>query len=159
MYSLFFLNTLGSHAMNRVLGVDLGSVRIGLAISDDLGWMAHPWQTLSRSPSSASEITRLVAEKNVSTIIVGLPRNMNGTYGSASEACRAFARELEQRTTAEVILWDERLTTAAAARSLHEVGRSSKQQRSIIDQVAAQQILQDWMDAQKNHGLEIMGDE
>ena len=110
--------------------------------------MAHPWQTLSRSPRSASEIAHLAIEKNVSTIIVGLPRNMNGTYGPASEKCRAFADELQLKTEAKVILWDERLTTAAAARNLHEAGRSSKQQRLIIDQVAAQQILQDWMDAQ-----------
>lgn len=135
--------------MTRILGIDLGSVRIGLALSDDLGWMAHPWQTLSRSPNSALEIARLVVEKKVVTIIVGLPRNMNGTYGPAAEQCRAFADQLQQQTEAKVVLWDERLTTAAAARNLHEAGRSSKQQRPIIDQVAAQQILQDWMDAQK----------
>lgn len=137
--------------MNRTLGVDLGSVRIGLALSDDLDWMAHPWQTLSRSLSSTSEIARLALEKKVTAIIIGLPRNMNGTYGPASEQCRAFAHELAQKTESKVILWDERLTTAAAARHLHEAGRSSRQQRAIIDQVAAQQILQDWMDAQKSH--------
>ncbi|MCF7729623.1 MAG: Holliday junction resolvase RuvX [Chthoniobacterales bacterium] len=137
--------------MNRILGVDLGSVRIGLALSDELGWMAHPWQTLSRSPQSATEIAHLVLEKKVATIVVGLPRNMNGTYGPASEQCSSFALELQKKTEAKVLLWDERLTTAAAARSLHEAGRSSKQQRSIIDQVAAQQILQDWMDSQKNN--------
>ncbi|KAB2643601.1 MAG: Holliday junction resolvase RuvX [Verrucomicrobia bacterium] len=137
--------------MNRILGIDLGTVRIGLAMSDELGWMAHPWQTLARSPQSITEITRLALEKKVTTIVVGLPRNMNGTYGPASEQCSNFAQELQKKTEAKVILWDERLTTAAAARSLHEAGRSSKQQRSIIDQVAAQQILQDWMDSQKSN--------
>jgi putative Holliday junction resolvase len=139
-----------SVVMTHTLGIDLGSVRIGLALSDDLGWMAHPWQTLSRSSQSSSEIARLALEKKVTTIIIGLPRNMNGTYGPAAEQCRAFAHELQQKTESTVILWDERLTTAAAARNLHEAGRSSKQQRAIIDQVAAQQILQDWMDAEKN---------
>lgn len=132
----------------RLLGVDLGSARIGLALSDELGWMAHPLQTLKRSPESAQEIASIASEKKVTTIIVGLPRNMNGTYGPAAKHCQSFAKELRQLTQASVILWDERLTTAAAARRLHETGLNSKQQRSIIDQVAAQQILQDWMDAE-----------
>ena len=134
--------------MQRALGIDLGSVRIGLALSDDLGWMAHPLQTLKTSPQSAEEIALIAAEKKVATIIVGLPRNMNGTYGPAAKHCQEFAARLQLLTPIKVILWDERLTTAAATRHLQEAGKTSKQQRSIIDQVAAQQILQDWMDAQ-----------
>jgi putative Holliday junction resolvase len=113
--------------------------------------MAYPWQTLSRSPRSVEEIARLAAEKKVTTIVVGLPRHLNGTYGPAAEHCRAFANELQQRTQAKVVLWDERFTTAMATRQLQEAGRNQKQQRAIIDQAAAQQILQDWMDAQQQH--------
>ena len=133
--------------MTQTLGIDLGSVRIGLALSDDLGWMAYPWQTLSRSPRSIEEIVRLATEKKITTIVVGLPRNLNGTYGPAAENCRAFAQELQKQIEAKVVLWDERFTTAMATRQLQEAGRNQKQQRSIIDQAAAQQILQDWMDA------------
>ena len=111
--------------------------------------MAHPWQTLSRSPRSVEEIVRLASEKKVTTIVVGLPRNLNGTYGPAAEHCRAFAQELQKQTPARVVLWDERFTTAMASRQLQEAGRNQKQQRAIIDQAAAQQILQDWMDAQQ----------
>jgi len=135
--------------MQQTLGIDLGSVRIGLALSDDLGWMAHPWQTLSRSPRSVEEIVRLASEKKVTTIVVGLPRNLNGTYGPAAEHCRTFAQELQKQTPARVVLWDERFTTAMASRQLQEAGKNQKQQRAIIDQAAAQQILQDWMDAQQ----------
>jgi putative Holliday junction resolvase len=135
--------------MNQTLSIDLGSVRIGLALSDELGWMAHPWQTLSRSPRSVQEIATLAAEKKVTTIVVGLPRNLNGTYGPAAEHCRAFAQELQGATEAKVVLWDERFTTVMATRQLQAAGRNQKQQRSIIDQAAAQQILQDWIDAQQ----------
>ena len=136
--------------MKRILGIDLGSVRIGLALSDELGWMAHPFQTLSRSPKSIQEILQIANEKNVTTMIIGLPRNMNGTYGPAAEQCRTFAEQLQALTTINVILWDERLTTAMASRQLQAAGRNQKEQRSIIDQAAAQQILQDWMDAQES---------
>lgn len=135
--------------MQRILGIDLGSVRIGLAISDELGWMAHPLQTLKTSASSAQEIIALVTKNNIGTIVIGLPRNMNGTYGPAAEHSRTFAEKLRTLTSLPIILWDERLTTAAATRHLQEAGLKSKEQRSLIDQVAAQQILQDWMDAQK----------
>ncbi len=133
--------------MQRSLAIDLGSVRIGLALSDDLGWMAHPWQTLSRSPQSAKEVAQLIEEKKITTVIVGLPRKLDGTYGPAAEQCRAFAQELQEKTPAKVVLWDERFTTAMASRQLQEAGRNHKQQRAIIDQAAAQQILQSWMDA------------
>lgn len=133
----------------KALGLDLGSVRIGLALSDELGWMAYPWQTLSRSSHSVKEIANLIEEKKITTVIVGLPRKLDGTYGLAAEQCRTFAQELQQQTPAKVVLWDERFTTAMATRQLQEAGRNQKQQRPVIDQAAAQQILQNWMDAQQ----------
>jgi putative Holliday junction resolvase len=80
-------------------------------------------------------------------IVIGLPRNMNGTYGPAAEKSRALADAITPLTPARVILWDERLTTAAATRRLQEAGRNSREQRSVIDQAAAVQILQDWLDS------------
>jgi putative Holliday junction resolvase len=137
---------------SRALGVDPGSVRIGLALSDDIGCMAHPLQTLQVKggalPESASKIAAVAAEKGSPTIVIGLPRNMNGTYGPAAEKSRALAEALAPITAARVILWDERLTTAAATRRLQEAGRDSREQRQVIDQAAAVQILQDWLDAQ-----------
>lgn len=144
------MSSLTSLTSEKSLGIDLGSVRIGLALSDELGWMAHPWQTLSRSPYSAKEIAELIEEKKITTVIVGLPRKLDGTYGPAAEACRAFAEELKKETPAKIVLWDERFTTAMASRQLQEAGRNQKQQRSIIDQAAAQQILQSWMDNKNN---------
>jgi putative holliday junction resolvase len=139
---------------SRALGVDPGTVRIGLALSDEMGFMAHPLQTLKVKsgegalPESAREIASVAAEKNSQVIVVGLPRNMNGTYGPAAEKSRALAATLEPLTAARVILWDERLTTAAATRRLQETGMDSRAQRQVIDQAAAVQILQDWLDSQ-----------
>lgn len=133
----------------RALGIDPGSARIGIALSDDLGCMAHPLQTLKakEGTGSAPEIAAIAAEKNSPVIVIGLPRNMNGTYGPAAEKSKALAEALKPITPARVILWDERLTTAAATRRLHEAGRNSREQRGVIDQAAAVQILQDWLDA------------
>jgi putative Holliday junction resolvase len=143
---------LGMITTSRVLGVDPGSVRIGLALSDDIGCMAHPLQTLQvkggEVADSALQIAAIAAEKRSPVIVIGLPRNMNGTYGPAAEKSRALAAALAPLTAAKVILWDERLTTAAATRRLQEAGRDSREQRQVIDQAAAVQILQDWLDAQ-----------
>jgi len=131
----------------RALGVDPGSARIGLALSDELGCMAHPLRTLKASPESAAEIAAAAEESGSRTIVIGLPRNMNGTYGPAAEKSRVLAEAVRERTSAKVILWDERLTTAAATKRLQEAGRNSREQRGVIDQAAAVQILQDWLDS------------
>lgn len=134
----------------RVLGVDPGAARIGLALSDELGCMAHPLRTLraGTEEENARAIAGAAQEKGSPVIVIGLPRNMNGTDGPAAGKSRALAATLAPLTSARVILWDERLTTAAATRRLHEAGRNSREQRGVIDQAAAVQILQDWLDAQ-----------
>jgi putative Holliday junction resolvase len=134
----------------RVLGVDPGSARIGLALSDELGCMAHPLRTLQAGTEAenARRIADAAAESGSPVVVIGLPRNMNGSYGPAAEKSRSLAATLTPLTTARVILWDERLTTAAATRRLQEAGRDSRRQRAVIDQAAAVQILQDWLDAQ-----------
>jgi putative Holliday junction resolvase len=136
--------------MKRALGIDLGEARIGLAISDELGMLAHPLETVhvKETPDSVGRVAQIVERDGIGMIILGLPRNMNGTYGPAAEKARAFAEQLRARVPCEVKLWDERLTSVAAQRSLHEVGRNVKNSRAIIDQVAAQMILQGWLDSQ-----------
>jgi putative Holliday junction resolvase len=136
--------------MKRALGIDHGEARIGLAISDELGMLAHPLETihLREVADPLARIAAIVERDKIGMIVLGLPRNMNGTYGPAAEKVRAFAETLRARVACEVKLWDERLTSVAAQRSLHEAGRNVKQSREVIDQVAAQMILQGWMDGQ-----------
>jgi putative Holliday junction resolvase len=136
--------------MKRNLGIDHGEARIGLAISDELGMLAHPLETIhvKQVTDPIAHIAAITTRSQIGTIVLGLPRNMDGTYGPASEKVRAFAEKLRAACPCEVKLWDERLTSVAAQRSLHEAGRNVKNSREIIDQVAAQLILQGWLDAQ-----------
>ena len=136
--------------MKRALGIDHGEARIGLAISDDLGMLAHPLETihLKTVPDPLARIAEIVTRDQIGMIVLGLPRNMNGTYGPASEKVKEFAEKLRVKVPCEVKLWDERLTSVAAQRSLHEAGRNVKNSREVIDQVAAQLILQGWLDSQ-----------
>jgi putative Holliday junction resolvase len=135
--------------MIRALGIDHGEARIGLAISDELGMLAHPLETIAvKETEPLARIAEVVARDKIGTIVLGMPRNMDGTYGPAAEKVKAFAEKLRAQTTCPVKLWDERLTSVAAQRSLHEAGRNVKNSRAVIDQVAAQMILQGWLDAQ-----------
>ena len=141
--------------MSRALGIDHGEARIGVAISDDLGMMAHPLETIVvREREPLARIAEIVARDGIGMIVLGLPRNMDGTYGPASEKARAFAELLRAKVPCEVKLWDERLTSVAAQKSLHAAGLNTKQSRAVIDQVAAQLILQGWLDSQQiNQGM------
>jgi putative Holliday junction resolvase len=136
--------------VNRVLGIDHGDARIGLALSDELGMLAHPLETvhLKEVADPLGRIAAIVAREKIQQIILGLPRNMDGSYGPAAEKVRAFGVALKAACGCEVKLWDERLTSVAAQRSLHEAGRNVKNSRDVIDQVAAQMILQGWLDSQ-----------
>ena len=136
--------------MKRALGIDHGEARIGLAISDELGMLAHPLETihLKTVPDPLARIAEIVTRDQIGMIVLGLPRNMNGTYGPASEKVKEFAEKLRALVPCEIRLWDERLTSVAAQRALHEAGRNVKNSREVIDQVAAQLILQGWLDSQ-----------
>ncbi len=140
----------------RALGVDYGEARIGLALSDELGMLAHPLQTLqARQIQPAREILRIAREKRAATIVIGLPRNMNGTEGPSAAAARALAAELETLAGEggeTVVLIDERLSTVEASRALHEAGHRAKAQKTRIDQGAARIILQSWLDRQAAAG-------
>jgi len=140
--------------MNRVLGIDHGDARIGLAISDELGMLAHPLETIRTAETAdpAGRIAQIVERDKIGVIVLGMPRNMNGTYGPAAEKVRAFGEQLRAKVTCEIKLWDERLTSVAAQKSLHAGGKNVKKSRGVIDQVAAQLILQGYLDSQAMMG-------
>lgn len=128
------------------MAVDLGSVRTGVAVSDELGMLAQPWKTLPGGEKALEAVVSAIGELKASRVLVGLPRNMDGSYGPAAESARAFADQLRARVACPVELWDERLTTVAAQRALQESGRKARDQRGVVDQVAAQILLQSWLD-------------
>lgn len=128
------------------MALDLGSARTGVAVSDELGMLAQPWKTLPGGDAAYDAVTAALDEVRPSRVLVGLPRNMDGTYGPAAESARAFAEKLRAVASCPVDLWDERLTTVAAQRALRESGRKARDQRAVIDQVAAQILLQSWLD-------------
>lgn len=134
--------------MKPLLGVDLGEARTGVALSDDLRMLAHPLETIA-SPSVnkvAQRIQNIVSEKQVDCVVVGLPRQMNGTLGPAAQNAQRFVEKLRSLLSCDVVTWDERLSTVAAERALREAGRKTRETRGIRDQVAAQIILQSYLD-------------
>jgi len=135
--------------MPRYLGIDLGEVRVGVAVSDEMNFMAHPMETIFvKETPTIPRICAIVSEKSIGKIIVGMPRNMDGSHGPAAQKVRLFIEALSAAVSCEVLPWDERMTTVSATRALREAGRNAKQQRNIVDQAAAQIILQSWMDGQ-----------
>jgi putative Holliday junction resolvase len=135
--------------MKRIMGIDYGTARIGIAMSDELQMLAHPSETiaLAKVADPVGRIAALVAEKDVELIVVGLPRHMNGAVGDSAEQASDFAKKLQSKVTCKVRTWDERLSTVAAQRALREAGKSVRQTRGYIDQVAAQMLLQSYLDS------------
>ena len=131
----------------RILGIDLGQARIGVAVSDELGMLAHPLETIPAGKEAARRIAEIVREKNAERIVIGLPRHMNGTVGEGAADALAFSKKLQALVPCEVVMWDERLTTMAANRALRDSGRKTRNSRQIVDQVAAQMILQGYLDS------------
>jgi len=130
----------------RILGIDFGRARIGLAVSDELGLLAHPVKTIPSSRDAAKQIDEIVREKNVERVVIGLPRHMNGSVGESAGEALAFAEKLRKLLPCDVVTWDERLTTIAANRALRDGGRKTRDSRNVVDQVAAQMILQGYLD-------------
>ncbi|HEX4641592.1 MAG TPA: Holliday junction resolvase RuvX [Chthoniobacterales bacterium] len=137
----------GLQLRRRILGIDLGEVRIGVAVSDELGLLAHPVETISAGSGATRRIAEIVREKNAERVVIGLPRHMNGSVGEGAADALAFAKELRALLPCEVVTWDERLSTTAANRALRESGRKTRHSRQVIDQVAAQMILQGYLDS------------
>ena len=132
----------------RLLGMDLGTKTIGLALSDVGRTIATPMQTLKRGKFSQDVqlIAAIITEQNVGGIIVGLPINMDGSEGPRAQSSRAFARNLGRNLKLAVALWDERLSTAAVTRILIEADASRARRAEVIDKMAAAYILQGALD-------------
>ncbi|MBC1563790.1 Holliday junction resolvase RuvX [Listeria booriae] len=135
----------------RIMGLDVGSVTVGVAISDALGWTAQGIETITINEQAKQfgydRVKELAEQNEVTKIVVGLPKNMNNTIGERAEASQKYAEVLESRTGIPVVLWDERLTTAAAERTLLEADVSRKKRKKVIDKLAAVMILQSYLDA------------
>ena len=134
------------------MGLDVGSKTVGIALSDAQGWTAQGLETLKineeKNEFGFEQIGKIIKENEVSKIVVGLPKNMNGTIGPRGEASQFYASELEKRFGLPVVLWDERLTTMAAERVLLEADVSRKKRKKVIDKMAAVMILQGYIDSQ-----------
>ena len=132
----------------RILGMDVGSRRIGLAVSDPLGITAQGLETLQRRNKrhDFGHLHRVIQEFGVNEIVVGLPLRMSGAEGTQAEKMQAFAEELRQRFRLPVHLWDERLTSAEANRLLRETDLSIEKRGKAVDRMAAVLILQGWME-------------
>ncbi|MBT8161384.1 MULTISPECIES: Holliday junction resolvase RuvX [Arthrobacter] len=153
----------GAYPRGTKLGVDVGTVRVGLAICDPDGILATPFKTVTRDAKKNSDvgyIVRQVEELGAVQVFVGLPRTMKGeeraSAAMASEYSELLADELQRRgMDVPINLVDERLTTVTAHRNLHEAGMSSKAHRKVVDQVAAAGILQHAIDMQKARGADV----
>lgn len=137
----------------RILGLDVGTKTVGVALSDEMGWTAQGIETVrineERNKFGFERIQELVKQYNVDTIVVGLPKNMNGTIGPRGEACQQYAEQLRELLGIEVIMWDERLSTMAAERLLISADVSRKKRKQVIDKMAAVVILQGYLDSKQ----------
>jgi len=132
----------------RVLGLDYGERRIGVALSDLLGLTAQPLTVLTRK-NLLEEIASLVKQHEVTTLVIGLPKHMHGEEGEKAEEARAFGARVAEKTGLPVEFIDERLTTVAVQRMLSETEMSGAKKRAVVDKLAAALILQMWMDRKK----------
>jgi putative Holliday junction resolvase len=133
----------------RILALDYGTKRVGVALSDPTGSLARPLPFLDTKGDArlAREVAALAAKEQAELILLGLPRHMNGSLGESAALVQAFATALGQATKIPVKLVDERLSTVQASRQLHEAGRDSRSQRTRIDSEAAAVLLQGYLDA------------
>lgn len=132
--------------MNPILALDFGRARIGVAISDELQLLAHPLETIPANQKSAARIAEIVHERKVDHVVAGIPRQMNGQMGTAATEVLEFLEKLRPILPCPIMTWDERLTTVAAHRALRDAGKKTRQTRGYVDQVAAQMILQGYLD-------------
>lgn len=145
-----FAATLPAYA--PLVGLDLGTKTIGVSVSDGGGSIASPLETIKRSKfqADAARLLEITAHRQIAGIVLGLPRNMDGSEGPRAQSTRAFARNLERLTPLPITYWDERLSTVAAERALLEADTSRKRRAEVIDHVAAGVILQGLLDRLRN---------
>ena len=141
-----FANELQSN--NSLIGLDLGTKTIGVAVSDIILSVATPIKTIKRKKFSidSDQLLGIISIKNCCGIVFGLPKNMDGSEGPRAQATRAFARNFSKKTTLPISFWDERLSTVAAEKALLEADTTRKRRAEVIDHVAAAYILQGFLD-------------
>ncbi|GAB6169960.1 Holliday junction resolvase RuvX [Clostridium carnis] len=132
----------------RILGLDVGSKTIGVAISDPLGWTAQGITTIRRTKreQDIEEVKKICKEYLVETIVIGLPKNMNGSIGESGERVLELSEEIKNATGIKIEMWDERLTTVAAHKAMLEADLSRGKRKKIVDKIAATYILQGYLD-------------
>ena len=136
----------------RILGIDYGDARTGLSVSDPSGFLAgspsviHEWNY----EKLVDKLVSFIRENKIEEIVLGWPKNMDGSVGERAQKCEALAKTLEERTGVHVVLWDERRTTVAAHDILHQTGKKAKKHRQTVDAVAATLILQGYLDFMRN---------
>lgn len=135
-------------ATGKILGLDLGTKTIGVAVSDAMRYSASPLETIKRTKftQDAERIIALVAENNAVALILGLPLNMDGTEGPRVQSTRAFARNLTQKLDLPIAFWDERLSTAAVTRMMIDADLRRDRRAEVVDKLAASYILQGALD-------------
>ena len=137
--------------MDRIIAVDYGDARTGVAVSDLTGTMAGETLTIQEwnAQRLAERLAFFAKERGAGTIVLGLPKNMDGTEGSRAEKARQFARMLESESGLPVVLWDERRSTIEAHAILHAAGKKEKKHRAHVDAVAASLLLESFLDSLK----------
>lgn len=135
----------------RVLGIDHGTVRIGIAVSDEMGIVAHPLESVPAEPWNRflSRLEEILRDKQVDLVLVGMPRNMDGGYGPAAEKVRDFVTRLEAAIAVPIRTWDERLTSVQANRFLIQANIRRSDRRGKVDKTAAAILLQSYLDSRE----------
>lgn len=135
----------------RILGIDYGDSRVGIAISDQMGWTAQGIRTLPNKGAKKllQELMPILSEYQPEKVVLGLPKNMDGTEGFRADATYAFADKLKRIYSGEIIFWDERLSTVSATRILNETNTRGKKRKNVLDTVAACLILESYLNSLK----------
>lgn len=134
----------------RIIGLDYGEARIGVAVSDLLGTIANPLDTISEKDreKQIEKVLEVIERERAEKIVVGLPKRMDGTLGHRAEYTKAFAEELAKLSSLPLVMWDERLSSSEAHRMLEAGGVSGKKRKTKVDKIAAVLILQTYLDSQ-----------
>ncbi|OPX42577.1 putative holliday junction resolvase [Ruminiclostridium hungatei] len=133
----------------RILGIDYGDSRIGIAVSDPMGWTAQGLETVKSKDSLKKAIARIleiIRQYDIKDIVIGYPLNMNGTAGPRTERTEAFIKKLLEWDDFNIVKWDERLTTVSAHRAMNELGVKASNKKNIVDTMSAVLILQGYLD-------------
>ena len=138
----------------RIMAIDYGDAHTGIAVSDATGFLAGYTTTIHSRKGEVvlEEIARLVKEQGAEELVMGFPKNMDGTEGPRAELYRAFAAQIEEKTGLKPVLWDERRTTVDAHRILFEAGKNAKKRKKTVDAVAATLILEGYLDFKRMRG-------